>query len=936
MISALLAWFSPTNNNQKIIKSPNDHKTYQSIVLSNKLSVLLISDPTTDKASAALDVNIGSADDPVAFQGLAHFLEHMLFLGTEKYPNPDEYQKFISDHGGSHNAYTSQEHTNYFFDINSDNFEAALDRFSEQFTSPLFNEDYVEREVNAVNSEFSSKIKDDGRRFFSALKTILSDTHPYRKFSVGNLETLNNTSEQTLRTSLINFYENHYSANEMKLVILGKEPIDTLKKWAEDKFSNIPNKDLDSPDIQTPFFPPNFLPAKIEVNSIMDKRSMSVAFPMPSASMHKTSQPISYLANLIGHEGKGSLLSSLKSKKLVNTLSAGAQFDTQNDAIFIITMSLTKEGLKQQEKILESLFAYIELLRIKGIQKHYFDEQAQMLKISFNYQEKSEPIHLTSVLAGALHTSQASTVLFESFDLSQYNPELYKKYLNFITPTNMLVAISSKSITGNLKTKWYEAPYQVESLSEGLIKKLNNPKLVNDLNVPEKNIFIPENIQMLELSKNLKPELINQSEGMEIWYSADTSFGTPKANLFVTIRSPETMQSAKNLNLTELMVSLLKDSLNEFSYPAYLAGLHYELYNHMRGITIKISGYNDKQNALLKKILLTFKNNPFSNERFIIFKERLKRKLQNAKDKKPYEQAISELQKTILHPSWGEAQRLVALEKLGVDDLELFRQKFFKTIDTAILSSGNISRSSTLKIGEQLEKIILSGSTTKKIERSKVIDLTGKQAWYKNLSVEHPDSGFVYYIQGNDKSFKERAMFLLLSQIISTNYYAQIRTDKQLGYIVFATNFNLLEVPGLAFIIQSPNADGATLFKETELFLREQAENLADLSQDEIEQYQQAVISRLLKKDNTLYQRSNRNWQEIDTQNFDFNTKSQLADLVQKFTPTDVRTFFSSLIKQKGNALLVYTSSKSKQDKIPDTLAPLEKKVKFSHFSNKE
>mgnify|MGYP003861897627 CR=1 FL=1 len=118
--------------------------------------------------------------------------------------------------------------------------------------------------------------------------------------------------------------------------------------------------------------------------------------------------------------------------------------------------------------------------------------------------------------------------------------------------------------------------------------------------------------------------------------------------------------------------------------------------------------------------------------------------------------------------------------------------------------------------------------------------------------------------------------------------------------------------------------------------LESRKSKISKLSDEDIKQYQSAVVSRLLKKDNTLYQRSNRNWQEIDTQNFDFNTKSQLADLVQKFTPTDVRTFFSSLIKQKGNALLVYTSSKSKQDKIPDTLAPLEKKAKFSHFSNKE
>ena len=926
-----------TTSTQNIIKSPNDQRVYHSTTLSNKLTVLLISDPETDKASAALDVNIGSSDDPIEFQGLAHFLEHMLFLGTKKFPNPDEYQKYISDHGGSHNAFTSLEHTNYFFDINANNLETALDRFSEQFTSPLFNEEYVEREVNAVHSEYTSKIKDDGRRFFSAIKSILSADHPYKKFSVGNLETLKDQPKLSLREAVVNFYNARYSANEMKLVIIGKEPIATLQKWAEEKFSNIPNRNVTSQAIKNNFFENDFLPAKIEVNSIMDRRSMSIAFPVPSASKHKDSQPISYLANLVGHEGKGSLLSELKSQQLVDSLSAGAQFDTNNRAMFMITMGLTEQGLAQQERILTTVFSYFELLLSKGIQKNYFDEQAQLLKISFNYQEKSEPIHLTSALAGALHDTDVTNVLFESYDLNTYDPELYLSYLNHLTPENMLVTISAKNVEGNAKSEWFETPYNIVKYSNEFIYKLNNPKEIETLNVPEKNIFIPENIDLLKLTNNKKPEMLIRSKGLEIWYSADTTFGTPKANLFVTIRSPATTLSAENLNLTEIMVSLLKDSLNEFSYPAYLAGLHYELYNHIRGITVKISGYNDKQSILLNKILLALKHKKFTTERFAIIKERLQRKLLNAKDKKPYDQAIAKVQHSILTPSWSEQERLEALTAQTLSDLEIFRLSFFETIDTAILSSGNISRGSALNIGKQFESIVLSGANTQTVERSNVVNLEGEQAWYQDIIAEHPDTGFVYYIQGNEKSFKEQAMFLLLSQIISTNYYAQLRTNKQLGYIVFATNFNLFDVPGLAFVVQSPKSSGETLLKETDLFLQDQALELTDLTSEMLAQYQSAVITRLLKKDNTLYQRSNRNWQEIDKENFNFDTKDELANFVKKITKEEVLSYFNELIKNKGNSLLVYTTNKENEaSPALKHLSLLTKDVKLKTFSNKE
>ena len=100
-----------------LIKSENDQRSYRRLTLANDLDVLLISDPDADKAAVALDLYMGSYQNPDGTEGLAHFLEHMLFLGTQRYPSAGEYQTFISEHGGSHNASTSLEHTNYFFDI---------------------------------------------------------------------------------------------------------------------------------------------------------------------------------------------------------------------------------------------------------------------------------------------------------------------------------------------------------------------------------------------------------------------------------------------------------------------------------------------------------------------------------------------------------------------------------------------------------------------------------------------------------------------------------------------------------------------------------------------------------------------------------------------------------------------------------------------------
>ena len=110
-----------------IIKSPNDNRSYRGILLENQLKCLLISDPTTEKAAAALNINVGSMSDPDNLPGLAHLCEHMLFMGSKSYPIENEFRRFVSSHAGSSNAVTSNENTAFYFDISTSKFQKSLD-----------------------------------------------------------------------------------------------------------------------------------------------------------------------------------------------------------------------------------------------------------------------------------------------------------------------------------------------------------------------------------------------------------------------------------------------------------------------------------------------------------------------------------------------------------------------------------------------------------------------------------------------------------------------------------------------------------------------------------------------------------------------------------------------------------------------------------------
>ncbi len=114
----------------KIFKPKFDEREYKYIRLKNGLVVLLISDPTTDMSAAAMDVDVGAIQDPEDVNGLAHFTEHMLFMGSKKYPDESEYMKFINEHSGQTNAWTSETDTNFYFGVGNNFIRDSLDRFA--------------------------------------------------------------------------------------------------------------------------------------------------------------------------------------------------------------------------------------------------------------------------------------------------------------------------------------------------------------------------------------------------------------------------------------------------------------------------------------------------------------------------------------------------------------------------------------------------------------------------------------------------------------------------------------------------------------------------------------------------------------------------------------------------------------------------------------
>ena len=178
-------------------------------------------------------VRSGSLNDPEEFHGLAHFCEHMLFLGTKNRPE-DEYTKYLTSNGGSRNAATSEDSTFFYFDVKNQALEGALERFSEFFKCPTFSQDGTDREIKAIDSEFKKNVSSELRRIHQIEKSHLTDkASVLRRFQAGNFESLNQETEEDkkkLREALIQYHDKHYSSNIMSLVVIGAYEIAELEK----------------------------------------------------------------------------------------------------------------------------------------------------------------------------------------------------------------------------------------------------------------------------------------------------------------------------------------------------------------------------------------------------------------------------------------------------------------------------------------------------------------------------------------------------------------------------------------------------------------------------------------------------------------------------------------------------------------------------------
>ena len=462
-------------------------------------------------------------------------------------------------------------------------------------------------------------------------------------------------------------------------------------------------------------------------------------------------------------------------------------------------------------------------------------------------------------------------------------------------------------IAGNQATDQIEpffgTEYSVRPLSDTLVERLTTPQSQPDLAIPEQNPFIAEHLDLEPDSKEDKPSVILDESGLRVWSLTDTSFNMPRGNVLVMISTPVASATEQNNALMQIYRALLSRSLNEYGYPAKEAGLGYSISAGRRGLLISLSGYQDKQALLLEDILKAIEAfNPgqsaFDQEKGLFI-----RSLANKKFSAPYRLGMDALYQ-LAYPSYPEdAVLLKAADSVTYEQLLQFARSFYHQIHVEMLVYGNHSRQEALTLASLVEAMLLDDGN--RHDRFNVpFHLLGDSNRVVNMTIEHDDSMLISYYQMPDTDNRARAQYALLGRLLGNPFFNSLRTEQQLGYVVFAGPRPFERHPGIVFVVQSPTLDPVGLEQRVDQFLLEQQEVLANLTEEELETYRQGLIGDLLKKDDNMDDRSGRFWQSIASAELDFDNREKIAAQILKLTPADMQAALARLQKNEGKLVV--------------------------------
>ncbi len=844
-------------NTLKILTPALAERKTNKIRLGNGLEAYLISDPELHQSAAALAVEAGSWQDPKEYPGTAHFLEHMLFMGTSAYPNEAEYMPYIHDHGGDVNAYTANDRTVYGFSTNNQGFKGALDRFSHFFIDPLFQPTCINRELHAVDQEYAKNIEHDGWRTYMILKETGNPDHPNCGFSIGNATTLSGIPQEVLKK----WYREHYSANRMHLVVLSPLPIDELTQLVAEKFSAVPNYNLESPTYSAQVFSPQQKGHYLYIKPVKDMKVLSLIWELPSEiALDNETATTALLAYVLGNGTKNGLLEELKKEKLAEHISISTDRWSKECVVFSIDISLTEKGIKQLDNVTSRTFQAIHRFKETGIPRYLFDEIKRMALLHYEYQSRADAFGFAMQEASNLLYEKLETFPEKSSIPLKYDSGLIQLLLKNLTPENgIYVVVADPKLVGvetNLREKWMNAAYTFKDIPSNQLDAWLEIKPHPRIDLPAPNPYLPTSLKLSPSQETTSdPSLLVHEDLGKVYFQQDRKYLVPEVAGIFAIKSPHMDDTAKSVAIFDLYSRALSEKLRSTLFYASQAGLKLGLSQGDYKFEISVTGYSEKAPLLFKTVFESLQDVSPTALEFDIYKQSLLEDYDNFSKELPFRQTVHCLNNLIYNNHPTAQAKYKALKSISYEDFLRFTHEVFKTAYTESLIYGNLTAAEAEGIWGDFRTTLnpTPFPASKHYKKAVLIPEEKQGPFMISQKTSRQGNSVALMLLEGPFSMEARAIHQILSSALQDDFFDTLRTKQQTGYIATSWDIEAEQQLLQFFAIQSITHQPPELLARFELFLEEFSRHISEkITPDRFETLKLSLIRELEKPPETL------------------------------------------------------------------------------------
>ncbi|NHW01781.1 pyrroloquinoline quinone biosynthesis protein PqqF [Stutzerimonas degradans] len=332
------------------------------------LRVRVLQLPAGSQAAALVRVHAGAHDAPVAYPGLAHFLEHLLFLGSTGYPVEDSLMAFVQGCGGQLNASTRERHTDFFFQLSAENFQGGLQRLLDMLARPLLDPAAQLREREVLQAEYLARAQDSETLCDAAHGTALDSAHPFAAFHAGNRASLP-VESAAFQQALRGYHQRFYHAGALELLVAGPLEPAALLALLEAPQCRFAARAQPSPSLP----PLHGTPRSARLQLANGRPRLEAAFcldDMPCGS----AAALDALASSLQAEAPGSLFALLRDHGWIDRLRLRVPYWCADQGVVVIEFGLTAEGLAARAGIIDALHSWLAFLGQEAVLTPCWDE----------------------------------------------------------------------------------------------------------------------------------------------------------------------------------------------------------------------------------------------------------------------------------------------------------------------------------------------------------------------------------------------------------------------------------------------------------------------------------------------------------------------------------------------------------------------------------